>query len=133
MNLRAPFFFLAGVLVVQAIALIFGLYGVIPALDVPMHFAGGFGVAMLGIAIHHRNTDKHHMGKGPDWYHILFVLSFTMLIAVAWEFHEYVLDNTLAIWLDLGKAQVSISDTMLDLALGGLGGISAFFLFKKGL
>lgn len=108
-----------------------GAYHVWPNYDIPMHFLGGFTIGMLGIAIHHAMTSANHVKKVHLLYHGLFVVGFVMLIAVAWEFHEYILDNTLVIWYDWPKTQLSLQDTMADLALGGLGGALSVLVFKK--
>lgn len=121
------------VVIIQAFFLAVGTYDRIPDIDILMHFLGGFVIAMLAIAIHHRMTDKHHMQGHPDWYHITFVLGFVMLIGVAWEFHEYVLDNTAVLWWGWPKNQLDLADTMLDFAMDAVGGLIAFSMFKKGL
>jgi len=64
-------------------------------------------------------------------HHLLFVLGFAMLIAVAWEFHEYIIDETIGKWNGWAKTQISLSDTMGDLFLGGVGALMAFSMFRK--
>ncbi len=133
MKFKYSFYGIAAVLVVQAILTVTHAYSAWPYWDVPMHFFGGLVIGMLGVSIHHSMTNKRHIRKVPAWYHFLFVTGFVMLIAVAWEFHEYILDNTLRVWFDWGYSQLSMRDTMADLALGFLGGAVAFFMFKKEL
>ena len=106
-------------------------YYLIQGIDGPMHFAGGFTVAMLGLAIHQFEITRSHVKHISPWYHYLFVIGFTILIAVLWEFHEYILDNTLTVWAGWERAQVSLQDTMADLLLGLLGGTLAFLFFRK--
>ncbi|MBI2484585.1 hypothetical protein HYW18_00270 [Candidatus Uhrbacteria bacterium] len=133
MPFRFAFLTIALVLVTHVIAITTGLYFSVFEFDSLMHFSGGFAIGMLGLAIHHHMTDKHHLAGHPWWYHTLFVVGFTLLIAVAWEFHEYILDNTVGARFDWPKSQVSIGDTMLDLFLGGIGGFVALCLFRKKL
>ena len=76
MKLRSILLFIVGILVAQVVLIVFGFYNLFPSFDVPMHFLGGFSMALLGIYIHHAMTDKHHLKGHPDWYHILFVLGF---------------------------------------------------------
>lgn len=106
-------------------------YFLILGIDAPMHFAGGFAMGMLGLAIHNAVSHNWKQVHIPWWYVYLFVIGFTMTIAVAWEIHEFVLDRTLVHLIDWQIAQVSLSDTMSDLALGFLGGSAAFTIFRK--
>jgi hypothetical protein len=119
------------VIVVHVIAMLTALYGIFPWWDMPMHFAGGFVMAMLAIAIHSHMTNKKHVRRVGDIYHIVFILGFTMLIAVAWEFHEYVIDQTIGLWNNWQPTQLSLGDTMLDLFLGFVGGLTAALTFRK--
>lgn len=118
------------VVLAQIIALFTGLYGLYPNFDIPMHFSGGFVMGMLGLAIHHQMASPAH-NRYHHLHHVLFVLGFTMLIAVAWEFHEYLIDETIGKWNGWGKTQLSLGDTMLDLLLGGIGSLVAFAVFRK--
>lgn len=133
MKFRTALVSITAVYALNWIGTVLGFYGRWPNYDVPMHFLGGLTIGMLGIAIHHAMVSKRHMSRVGLFYHGLFVVSFVMLVAVAWEFHEYILDNTVVIWYDLQKTQLSLSDTMADLALGGLGGLVSLILFKKHL
>ena len=110
---------------------VFDIYAVFPWFDNVMHLAGGFATGMLGVAIHHNITNEEHRIDTPYWYHILFVVGFVALVAVAWEFHEYLIDNTIGLWYDWPQYQLSLRDTMSDLSLGGLGGLLAAHIFKK--
>ena len=133
MKLRSILLFIVGILVAQVVLIVFGFYNLFPSFDVPMHFLGGFSMALLGIYIHHAMTDKHHLKGHPDWYHILFVLGFVMLIGVACEFHEYVLDNTAVLWWGWKSTQLSLSDTIGDLFMDAIGGVMGFIIAKKHL
>jgi len=124
---------IAGVFIFHLMLAFTGGYGIWSSWDIPLHFAGGFTVAMLGISIHHAMTNRHHIKHVPLWYHSLFVISFVIFVAVAWEFYEYIYDNTFRIWYDLAFSQISLTDTMGDLAMGFIGGTVAFFSFKKAL
>jgi hypothetical protein len=133
MKFRIAFFAIAAVLAFHILASFVGLYGWWRDLDVPMHFAGGFAMGLLALAIHHHMTDKHHLKGHPWWYHSLFILGFVMLVGVAWEFHEYLIDETIGAWWDWPKMQLSLSDTMLDFVMDGLGGFVALVIFRKRL
>ncbi len=133
MGFKRAFLVILTVAVIHIVFMLGGVYGFLPDVDNVLHFSGGFAIALLAIAIHHDMTDKHDLFGHPLWYHYLFVIGFVMLIGVAWEFHEYVLDNTAVVWWGWPKNQMDLADTMLDFLMDGLGGSLAFLLFKKGL
>ncbi|MBI4435143.1 hypothetical protein HY630_00580 [Candidatus Uhrbacteria bacterium] len=117
----------------------------IDQIDTPMHFLGGLAMGMLGLAVHHSATSKHQVEllqpnpslprrsrpTWPAWYHYLFVVGFAMLVGIAWEFQEFVFDQTVSVWFDFPKAQISLADTMKDFLLDWLGASVAFFVFRK--
>ena len=133
MSFSKALYAILAVIVVHVISLITNLYYYFPDFDVPMHFFGGFVMGMLGVAIHHFEAGRSHTARVSLWYHYLFVIGFVMLVAVAWEFHEYILDQTFVVWFDWQKTQPSLADTMADLALGFTGGSLAFLRYRKGL
>lgn len=102
-------------------------------IDTPMHFLGGFVMGMLGIAIHHVEASRYHTRRSSIWYHYTFVVGFAMLIGIAWEFHEYIFDQTVNVWYHLPMSQVSLADTMKDFLMDWLGASVAFFLLRKQL
>ena len=114
---KQAFLFTGGVLVIHGILLLTGGYR-IPQIDVPMHLLGGFAMALFGLAIHHTVSTSYHTKHSPVWYHYTFVVGFAILIGVAWEFHEYILDNTINIWYNFPKSQPSLGDTMKDFFIG---------------
>lgn len=123
--------FLAATYLVNHVAGRLGAYAAWPDFDVPMHLIGGFGAGMMGVLLHERLTTPAHRRGLPRSYHALFVLGVVMVIAVAWEFHEYVLDAFNAGRPDWQRMQVSIQDTMGDLLNGMIGGAGAFWLFTR--
>jgi len=132
MSIRTSLFAIAAIYGVHwGLVYFLDVYSFLPWFDMPMHAIGGFTVGILGVGIHHKITDKHHLSASPLWYHILFVVSFVILIAVAWEFHEYVLDQTVGKWNNLPPHQLSLSDTMSDLLLGGVGGFVSALVFRR--
>ena len=131
MTFTRAFYAILVVVLFHIVFLFTDAYFLIQGIDDPMHFAGGFVMAMLGLAVHRFEITRSHTKHVSVGYRDLFVIGFTIIIAVLWEFHEYVLDNTLAIWLDWPRSQVSLQDTMSDLLLGLLGGTMAFILFRK--
>lgn len=130
MLFKRAFIAIVLVLAVHVVLLVTGGYA-IPQMDTPMHFLGGFAMALLGLAVHHAATNQYHASPSPVWYRWLFVMGFVMLMGVAWEFHEYVFDRTIAVWFDVPKAQLSIGETMKDLLLDAVGASVAFLFFKR--
>ncbi len=130
MPYKYAFYTTGAVIVIQILALATNLYGRFPNFDIPMHLSGGFAMGMLGLAIHHQMASPSH-NRLHHLHHLLFVVGFTMLIAVAWEFHEYFIDETIGKWNNWPKMQLSISDTMGDLFNGLVGSIIAFGIFRK--
>lgn len=133
MTFRKAFLAILAVVVLHVFLILTGAYYVLHWLDIPLHFLGGFVMAMLGLAIHHTVASRHHTHHNPWWYHGVFVIGFAMLISVAWEFHEYVLDNTVVIWSGWPSSQLSLADTMGDFVFDFVGATLAFFFFRKKL
>lgn len=120
------------VLVLHGILLLTNGYA-IDQIDTLMHLLGGFVMALLGLAIHHAVASKYHTQHSPWWYHYTFVIGFAMLVGVAWEFHEYIFDQTINVWYNLPMSQPSLADTMKDFLMDWLGASLAFVWFRKQL
>lgn len=131
MTYRSAVFTGFAVFFANALSLAFGWYKVVSQIDIPLHLAGGFAVGMLAIAILTDLRKRKKLGAAPRWFDYLFTVGFVTLVAVLWEFHEFLLDHML-IWLNhFEKSQTSINDTMDDLLNGLVGGTVAFFCFHK--
>ncbi len=131
MKFLHAFFAIFIVLLFHLILLVTHGYDTLNQIDIPMHLLGGFAVGILGLAIHHQVSTKHHNSASPWWYHFMFVIGFAMLIGVLWEFYEFFLDRTVNFWYHLPTSQVSLGDTMKDLLDDGIGASVAFWLFQK--
>ncbi len=131
MKFKYAFFAICAVLVFHILLHLTDGYYWLPQIDVPMHLLGGFAIGLLGLAIHHQTATKHHNKHLPWWYHFLFVIGFVMLIGVMWEFHEWVLDQTINFWYGLPLSQPSLANTMKDLLNDWIGGVVAFWMFRK--
>lgn len=87
------------------------------------HFVGGLFIGLL-IASYYSTQ----LGKLSQPLRLFCILGMVMGVGVLWEFHEFVLDhifNTL-------KFQGDLADTMQDLLMDSLGGISAtLYLFWR--
>ncbi|MBI4437768.1 hypothetical protein HY631_02350 [Candidatus Uhrbacteria bacterium] len=130
MTFRLAFAAVFVVLLVHGLLLFIDGYGLYTEIDAPMHFLGGFAVAMLGLALYAR-AHAADPKPFPLWYRYLFVASFALFIGVLWEFHEFIFDRTVNVWLELPRAQVTVADTMQDFLNDWLGATLAFFVFKN--
>jgi hypothetical protein len=83
-----------------------------PWLDGPMHVAGGAAIAHgIGAALRARDDRGHPLAP-------ILMVTGTAAVAVLWEFCEFTIDRLFGTNL-----QVSLPNTMKDLALGLLGGV----------
>ncbi len=137
---RHAFGAIGAVLVVHAFALGFDWYRAIYWFDIPMHYFGGFAIAILAFALWNwimSHIEIQSRGKKSNPYATLvlqavFVLGFVMIIGVAWEWYEFLCDQYATIIVrEFGFAQMGISDTMDDLVNDTLGAITAFILWRN--
>lgn len=109
----------------------FGIYFLYPNFDIPMHLLGGVTMAMTGLSLLTIAEDQKWLllKKNPVFLRILLVVFFVALMAVLWEFHEFLMDHFLGTHM-----QPSTFDTMKDLFLGLFGAlIGTSVLSKKSL
>ncbi len=116
------------VLIIHTILMLFGIYSTHDWIDIPMHFIGGFSVAVTFTLILKSLQRNDLLGKMNLLVFLTFVVSLTAFTAVLWEFWEFLAD----VFVSLG-AQLGIADTMLDLFLGILGGLFGFLFTYKSL
>lgn len=120
-----------GVFSLNVASLLLGWYKQFPSIDIPFHLAGGFAAGMFAIALHDDFKRRHQIGRTPGWYDLLFTLGFVALVAIAWEFHEYVLDQTLVKNFQFAITQLSVADTIGDFLNGLLGAGAAWVAFGR--
>ncbi len=104
---------------------VFFLYDVFPNYDVLMHSGTGFLLSYI-------LTD--YWGKYLPQRYIRYVFIFSALVClgVIWELGEYVWDQTISTYFNLNFLQLSLQDTMGDLALDMAGSlIFLFYNYKK--
>ncbi|OGL95346.1 hypothetical protein A2348_01435 [Candidatus Uhrbacteria bacterium RIFOXYB12_FULL_58_10] len=116
---------------VNAISLGLGWYKMFPNIDIPLHLGGGLAAGMFAIALHDDFKRRHQVGRTPAWYDLLFVLGFVALVAIAWEFHEYVLDRTIVTRFNFAINQMSVADTIGDFLNGLIGAFVGFSAFGR--
>jgi len=93
-------------------------YTRVPPLDIPMHLLGGVAIAYFFSSCF-AALPEGLMAKEFRWIaEILCVVSLTATAAVFWEFAEFTSDRLFGT-----GAQKGLEDTLLDMALGVLGGV----------
>ncbi len=111
----------AFVLLLHFIATITGYYFTVPWLDTPMHFLGGISIALSTFFALQKTAPL------PRWTTVLLMITMTALIAVGWEWLEFLLD-----YYFHSHHQISQFDTMKDLFMGILGAIlTGTITYKK--
>ncbi|USN87504.1 MAG: hypothetical protein H6779_03765 [Candidatus Nomurabacteria bacterium] len=86
-------------------------------LDIPMHLAGGFLVVMTWFVLQRRFIAGEKIFS-QKFFHPLIILAIMM---VAWEIYKYMIGDIVM--------DNYVSDTILDLIMGTVGGLIAFKLF----
>ena len=87
-----------------------------PFLDIPTHFSGGLAIAFLISRCFQTLPREPARTSRTALLELLLIGSLTITIAVFWEFAEFTVDQLLGTNL-----QVSLANTMQDLAMGILG------------
>jgi hypothetical protein len=95
------------------------VYSVWPDADVPMHFAGGLSFAFFASGCIRALTAGAPKSSRLVVLELVLAGSLTATAAVLWEFAEFALDHTVGTTL-----QVSLANTMQDMALGLLGAVA---------
>jgi hypothetical protein len=125
------------ILFIHILATIYYWYWTVGWLDMPMHFLGGFWLAMVFfwlnskfniIEIRPPNTD-HNFWRS-DLPKLILVLGFIALVGALWEFFEFGYDVLISSKGYLAVAQRGTADTMSDLFFDLLGGL-VFLIIAK--
>ena len=113
------------VLLVHFIIVPFNTYAIYPWIDVPMHFIGGLSIGIATLTAINIFQKKEFIPKFHNFFLFIIIISVVSLTAVSWEFFEFMLDFISPI-----KFQDSLKDTMFDLFLGLVGGMSSYSMRK---
>jgi hypothetical protein len=98
---------------------IFDVYSARPALDIPMHFAGGVAIGYCVSGCVRAMPRPGGRNRRALFLEALLVISLTTTAAVGWEFLEFAIDRATG-----SNIQVSLPNTMQDLALGMAGAVA---------
>ena len=93
-------------------------YTIWPAIDMPVHFAGGMAIAfMVARCFQHLPRESLHPGR-VALLELLLAVCLTVTAAVLWEFAEFAGDRLFG-----ANVQVGLNNTMRDIAMGISGAI----------
>ncbi len=102
---------------------VFHAYLLFPALDIPVHFFGGVVIAFF---FHRATINAFGLGLIEPQHpitHPVLVFSLVGTTTILWEFYEFISDRFFGT-----HAQLGLPDTLFDMLLGLLGGISFLML-----
>lgn len=140
------------ILSIHILATIYYWYWTVGWLDMPMHFLGGFWVAMAYFWFRQKApitrgsnmnvTDQHadpcvfrdlsnKISVSSAIITIVGCLSFVALVGVLWEFSEFFYDIFISVKGYSGIAQQGVADTMSDLFFDLLGGLIFLVIYKS--
>lgn len=113
-----------GVFLIYLLGRSLQLFNAFPALDVPIHFAGGVVITyFFRVAIRH---SQRLVGEIPFPVQILFAFTCAGTTTIFWEFYEYVFDLFFNTQMIRG-----VTDTIVDLFVGLLGALAVSLLYKR--
>ena len=136
-SLKFIVFFLIFIIAVHALALVNYWYWTYQWLDIPMHFLGGFWVAMVFFWL--RGSTSQILSQireevEPRKIKIVIIvvscLSFVALIGVLWEFVEFLYDVFISSRGYSGFLQLGAADTIADLFFDILGGFVFIVIYR---
>ena len=103
-----------------------GIFKHVTWIDVPLHFFGGFFVAMFFVSFLRRAIAAERSVTND----IIIVLGASLLIGVAWEVFEYSSTRILPSYFSIFRGG-NLFDTLKDLVIDILGSFLAFLFFKR--
>jgi hypothetical protein len=102
------------------------LYALIPNMDIPVHFIGGFSIAYTATQVLSYLENRKIIEPLNRFIFLLLLVSLTATTAVLWEFAEFGLDRLLH--LDI---QINLANTMQDQFMGICGGATWALIYDK--
>ena len=101
------------------------IYLYFPSADVPMHFLGGIAIAYFVSRCFQLLPREAVVKSRVFLLELLLIGSLTASVAVCWEFAEFTFDQLFGY-----NVQISLANTMIDLAMG-LSGAIVFILIRS--
>lgn len=135
-----PLALILGVFLVNLAAMFAGVYEQASWFDVPMHFLGGYVVAILGIALFGWLSERIEIRpKKHAQSHVaimlleaVFIVGFVMMVSVGWEIKELFIDQFSTAFVQrFGATQASVADTIGDFVNAGIGAATAWIAWRK--
>ncbi|MEK7503038.1 MAG: hypothetical protein AAB556_01175 [Patescibacteria group bacterium] len=128
-SLKFALLLLAGIFVAYALSNIYEWHFHYWWVDIILHFVGGFWVFVMA-----RYVMEHYKieitGPNNEFVRFIVFVSFVSFLGVLCEFYEFIFDRYITLTGFTYLARV-FEDTLLDLAMDIIGGISAFLLYFK--
>jgi hypothetical protein len=93
-------------------------YALWPPIDIPMHFIGGLAITFLTSRCFRALPRKTGPSSRLAALELILIVNLTSTAAVFWEFQEFTRDQIFG-----SNIQVSLANTMQDMAMGILGAL----------
>jgi hypothetical protein len=131
-SLKFIVFFLIFIIAVHALALVNYWYWTYQWLDIPMHFLGGFWVAMAIIFLisNFQFPISKEFLKENFFHFAITILSFVIFVGVLLEFVEFLYDVFISSRGYVGFLQLGAADTMADLFFDLLGAFVFAIIYR---
>jgi len=110
------------ILFLHKLALDFFIYWTTDWYDIIMHFLGGFVIALIAYLLVDRVVGLHPI-KQNTLSHFSFVFGILLIVGLGWELFE--------IWTELIDPIADRLDSLMDLLMDSVGGITAFFYARN--
>jgi len=95
-------------------------------LDSMMHFFGGIALGLSVARLLDYAVMRHWCPDPGRWLRAVLVISLVGSAALCWEIYEWLSDHYLDTWL-----QITLADTIKDMALGLAGGAASAWLLDR--
>jgi hypothetical protein len=101
-------------------------YKTVPYFDKVVHFSSGVFSALAG----HYAIQHYKMSTAPDHFKAIFIVGFSLGIAVVWEFFEFACDKLLGQSMQQ-LVSVGVDDTMWDLIMAFFGSLVGGYMLTN--
>ncbi|MBQ9684694.1 hypothetical protein IJV57_04465 [Candidatus Saccharibacteria bacterium] len=121
---RIELLYYAFIFVALDMGICMDLYKTVPYFDKTVHFCSGVFSALVG----HYALVYFKVNKSPKLFKVMFIMFFSIAIAVLWEFFEFGCDKLLGQSMQQ-LISVGVDDTMFDLICATIGaGLGGYLL-----